>query len=89
MLFRSIGLRGGIRQTPDGPRPAFAIFEGGCPIQGKEVLADMGKAILAEEIPEFLAELGKMVERSGAKGYEEWAAEHHGELEELIGRYTG
>ncbi len=85
----SIGLRGGIRQTPDGPRPAFAIFEGGCPIQGKEVLADMGKAILAEEIPEFLAELGKMVEGSGAKGYEEWAAGHHGELEELIGRYTG
>lgn len=85
----SIGFRGGIRQTPEGPKPAFALFEGGCPLQGKEVLADMGKAILADQIPEFLAELGRLVESSGMKGYEEWVAEHHGELTGLIEKYTG
>ena len=83
-----IGFRGGIRQTPEGPKPAFAIFTGGCPIQGSEVLADMGKSILAEDIPEFLAELGKMVEKEGM-WYEEWAEKYPEKLAELIERYAG
>lgn len=83
-----IGFRGGIRQTPEGPKPAFAIFTGGCPIQGSEVLAYMGKSILAEDIPEFLAELGKMVEKEGM-WYEEWAEKYPEKLAELIERYAG
>ena len=83
-----IGFRGGIRQTPEGPRPAFAIFTGGCPVQGKEVLGDMGKSILAEDIPEFLAELGRMVEKEGML-YEEWAEKYPEKLEEIIERYAG
>ena len=82
-----VGFRGGIRQTPDGPRPAFAIFTGGCPVQGKEVLADMGKSILAEDIPEFLAELGRMVEKEGML-YEEWAERYPEKLEKIIEKYT-
>lgn len=84
----SIGLRGGIRQTPEGPKPAFAIFTGGCPVRGKEVIADMGKSILAEDIPEFLVELGRMVERNGMV-YEEWVKEYPEKLEEVIGKYGG
>ena len=83
-----IGFRGGIRQTPEGPRPAFAIFTGGCPIQGREVLADMGKLILAEDIPEFLTELGRMVEEEGML-YEEWTEKYPEKLNELIERYAG
>lgn len=83
----SIGLRGGIRQTPKGPKSAFAIFTGGCPIQGREVLADMGKMILAEDIPEFLVELGRMVEKEGMV-YEEWIKKYPEKLGEVILRYS-
>jgi len=83
----SIGFRGGIKQTSKGPRPAFAVFVGGCPVQGKETLADMGKAVLADDIPEFLVELGRMVEKEGLT-YEEWVKGRFGELVKLIGKYT-
>lgn len=83
----AIGFRGGIKQTPDGPKPAFAIFEGGCPLQGKEVLADMGKSILAEEIPQFLVELGKTVAAENTT-YDNWVKLHHDKLIELIEKYT-
>lgn len=83
----AIGFRGGIRQTPDGPKPAFAVFEGGCSLQGQEVLADMGKAILADEIPAFLIELGKTVSCESTT-YEEWVKTHHEELSSLIAKYT-
>lgn len=81
-----IGFRGGIRRTPEGLRPAFAIFTGGCPIQGREVLGDMGKSILADDIPEFLVELGRMVEKEGML-YEEWADKYPEKLKEIIARY--
>lgn len=48
----------------------------------------MGKSILAEDIPEFLAELGKMVEKEGM-WYEEWAEKYPEKLAELIERYAG
>lgn len=83
-----IGFRGGIRQTPEGPKPAFAIFTGGCPVQGREVLADMGKPILASDIPDFLVELGRMVEKEGML-YEEWAEKYPDKLKETVKRYTG
>lgn len=83
----TIGFRGGIRQTPDGPKPAFAIFEGGCPLQGQEILADMGKSIIAEDIPRFLVELGKMVSAENTT-YDKWVKLHHDRLEKLIEKYT-
>lgn len=83
----AIGFRGGIKQTPDGPKPAFAIFEGGCPLQGQEVLADMGKSITVEDIPRFLVELGKMVSAENTT-YDKWVVLHHDQLEELIEKYT-
>ncbi len=83
----ALGFRGGIRQTADGPKPAFAIFEGGCPFQGKENLADTGKPILANDIPQFLVELGQMISADNSS-YEPWIAKHHGKLEALIAKYT-
>ena len=83
----AIGFRGGIKQTPAGPKPAFAIFHGGCAEGGREILADMGKAILAEDIPRFLTELGKQVASENLT-YGQWISGHHGELEELIEKYT-
>ena len=83
----ALGFRGGMKQTPEGPKPAFAIFQGGCARRGKEILADMGKSMLTEDIPRFLTELGKTV-ASQKLTYEEWILEHQGELERLIDKYT-
>ncbi len=83
----TIGFRGGIRQTPEGPKPAFAIFEGGCPLQGREALADTGKPMLADDIPKFLVELGRMVAFENTT-YEQWIKTHQPQLTELIAKYT-
>ena len=48
----------------------------------------MGKLILAEDIPEFLTELGRMVEEEGML-YEEWTEKYPEKLNELIERYAG
>lgn len=82
-----IGFRGAVKQTPDGPKPAFAIFAGGCALQGREALADAGKAITVEEIPLFLVELGKMIASENTT-YDKWIENHPDKLESLIARYT-
>lgn len=84
-----MGFRGAMKQTPDGPKPAFAIFVGGCELQGKEVIADTGinKAIANDDIPKFFVELGKTVTAAGCS-YQEWAAQNPDKLEELIAKYT-
>lgn len=82
-----LGFRGGIKQTPEGPKPAFAVFEGGCPFEGREVLADMGQSILARDIPPFLTELGRMISDDNST-YEKWIPFHHDKLLELIRKYT-
>lgn len=82
-----IGFRGAMKQTPDGPKPAFAIFVGGCAWQGRESLADAGKAITVEEIPLFLVELGKMVSAENTT-YDKWIQGNQGKLDTLIAKYT-
>ena len=84
-----IGFRGAVKQTSEGPKPAFAISVGGNAVQGQEVLAVMNPKdiITVEEIPNFLIELGRMVEASG-KDYDAWVAEHASALKELIAKYT-
>lgn len=83
----TIGFRGAVKQTPDGPKPAFAIFVGGCALQGKEALADTGKSITVEEIPLFLVELGKMIAAENST-YDAWAQKNGEKLEALIEKYT-
>ena len=82
-----IGFRGAVKQTPDGPKPAFAISVGGCALQGQEVIAEVGKAIIVEEIPLFLVELGKMISDEGMT-YQTWIPKHQEKLEQLIEKYT-
>ena len=82
-----IGFRGAVKQTPDGPKPAFAISVGGCALQGQEVIAEIGKAIIVEEIPLFLVELGKMISDEGMT-YQTWIPRHQEKLEQLIEKYT-
>lgn len=83
----AIGFRGGLKQTPDGPKPAFAIFEGGCPLQGSEIISDMGKTIEAAVIPSFLVELGKMISAENTT-YDKWILLHHEKFVELVEKYA-
>lgn len=83
----SIGFRGAVRQTPEGPKPAFAISVGGCALQGQEEIAESGKAIIAEDIPGFMVELGRMIEQDGSV-YQEWIKTNRGKLDQLIEKYT-
>lgn len=82
-----IGFRGAVKQTPDGPKPAFAIFVGGCERQGKEALADMGKSIIVEDIPKFFVELGRRISSENTI-YEKWITNNQKSLDELIEKYT-
>lgn len=83
----SIGFRGAVRQTPDGPKPAVAIFVDGCAEQGKEALAEAGKALIVEDVPRFLVELGRRIAEEHST-YAEWIKMHRDELNELIESYT-
>lgn len=82
-----IGLRGAVKQTPDGPKPAFAIFIGGCDQRGKEVIADTGKSISIEDIPRFFVELGKIVS-SQDMVFEDWIKSNQERFDNLIAKYT-
>lgn len=82
-----IGFRGAVKQTPDGPKPAFAIFSGGCDRQGEETLADTGKAIAVEDIPKFLVELGKIISSEGTT-YEKWIPGNQDKFSSLVEKYT-
>lgn len=83
----SIGFRGGMKQTPNGPVPAFAIFTGGCIRQGHEVIADTGKSIAATDIPSFFVELGRMIAMENTT-YEKWIIQNEDQLLLLINKYA-
>lgn len=83
----AIGFRGAVKQSPEGPKPAVAIFIDGCDRQGREYLSEAGKSMTLEAVPKFLVELGRMIAAEHST-YEEWIKTHHEKLEELIETYT-
>lgn len=84
----TLGFRGAIKQTSDGPKKAFAVFVGGRQQRGREQLSEPGKIIEAEKIPEFLVELGRAVSKENTS-YSSWMKNHKNELEGLIDKYSG
>lgn len=81
-----LGFRGGVKQTPDGPKPAFAIFESGCELQGEEVFGNELGVIAETEIPEFLVELGKEI-ASRNMTYDTFMKKHHDKFLEIVEKY--
>lgn len=81
-----LGFRGGVKQTPDGPKPAFAVFENGCELEGEEAFGEDLGVMLESEIPEFLAELGKEIAAKNMT-YEQFIKEHHHIFMEIVRKY--
>ena len=81
-----LGFRGGVKQTPDGPKPAFAVYENGCEFQGEEAFGEDLGVMLESEIPEFLAELGKAIASCG-QTYEQFIKENHDKFMEIVKKY--
>ncbi|MEY8391790.1 nitrite/sulfite reductase [Lachnospiraceae bacterium 45-W7] len=81
-----LGFRGGVKQTPEGPKPAFAVFEQGCETEGEEAFGEDLGVMLESEIPEFLAELGTEI-AAHHQTYEQFTAEHHNKFIEIVQKY--
>lgn len=83
----AIAFRGGVKQTADGPKPAFAMYVGGCEKKGSEAFGrDMG-IIKETDIPQMLVEIGRAVTAAGMD-YEAWIKEYESELEEIVKKYV-
>ncbi len=86
MIWAALGFRGGTKQTPDGPKPAFAVYEMGCALRGKENFGTELGIMPQSEIPEFLVELGREISKRGME-YQEFVEKEHGEFLKIVGKY--
>lgn len=82
----ALGFRGGVKQTPDGPKPAFAVYENGCDSFGKEAFGtDLG-VMLEAEIPEFFAELGNAI-TAAKTTYDSFVEQHRDAFLGIVKKY--
>ncbi len=82
----ALSFSGRVRQTSEGPKNAFAIYEAGCGALGKEAFAQELGVMLEEEIPFFLIELGRAVSRDHSV-YDVWIQKHHEQFLDLVKKY--
>ncbi|MCM1162592.1 MAG: nitrite/sulfite reductase [Roseburia sp.] len=83
----SMGFHGFVKRVDDKPQPAFNLFVGGNAERKEERFGESLGSMLAEDIPEFLVELGKTIAASDTPVYEVWYERHPEELREIAGRY--
>lgn len=82
----TIGFRGASKSVDGKAQPAFVLYIGGVQTQGKEAFGHEAGTILQDRIPEFLVELGKIVEASG-KSFAEWFAENPDGVDRAAEKY--
>ena len=82
----ALGFRGGKKPTPDGPKDAFAVYENGCALQGKEKMGEELGVMLATDIPEFLVAVGKVVQAEGMD-YETFCETYPDRIKEIANRF--
>lgn len=81
-----IGFRGASKLVDGKAQPAFTLFVGGCEKQGHETLGRELGAILADEIPAFVVELGKAVASSGMD-FTAWRAANPDGIDRIAAPY--
>lgn len=82
----ALGFRGSMKRTEDGPKPAFAFFEGGCDLEGHERLGNELGEMEIHKIPLFLVALGKLISEEGTT-YDQWIINNHDRLVSLAQQY--
>lgn len=82
-----LGFRGGVCQTPEGPRPAYALYAGGCELPGQEQFGEELGVLPEACMPDFLVELGTAIAADHST-YERWIAENREHFLELIRKYS-
>lgn len=83
----ALGFRGAVKQTPEGPKATYAVFEGGCDRLGEEAFGGDLCVMTEENIPKFLVELGQKIQAAGMT-YDGWVLEHREELIKLAEQYS-
>ncbi len=83
----AIGMRGGKKPTPEGPKNAFAIYENGSPVFGHERFGEDLANMLEENIPEFLVSLGRAVEAEGMT-YEQFREAYPQRVREIAAQFA-
>ena len=82
----ALGFRGGKKQTPEGPKFAFAVYEDGCEEERKETFgSDLG-VMVVDDIPEFLVDIGRRVSELGLT-YKQFRAQYPQELSQIAEKY--
>ncbi len=84
----SIGFRGAVKQTKDGPKAAFALFTGGCAELGKEKFGEELCVMTEENIPKFLIELGHSIANDG-ETFENWIQKNQEKFLKIAETYAG
>lgn len=83
----TLGFVGQAKKIDGVLHPAFRLFTGGCDLEAEEALGEAGIVMLAEQIPEFLAELGQTV-RSEADSFAVWYPAHADSFTALTKKYA-
>lgn len=81
-----IGFHGGVKIIDKAPIPAFTLHLGGSQEEGEARFGEAAGTILQKDIPAFLIELGKTVEKAG-QVFESWYPEHMDELKGIAKAY--
>ena len=82
----AIAFRGGVKQTPEGPKPAFAMYAGGCETQGHESFGRELGIVAADGIPKLLVELGRTIAVENTT-YDQWIKTNIRTLEAIAAKY--
>lgn len=82
----ALSFRGAGKKTEEGLIPAFAVFAGGCELQGKEQFASDVGVMFTTDIPKFLIELGQAISDAGST-YEKWIDGHQDEFKAIAAKY--
>ena len=79
-------IRGGMKQVNGAAQPSFNLYVNGCDIKGEEAFGQDFGAMLAENIPAFLVELGLSVQAEESS-FAAWYPAHGEEFRRLAEKY--
>ena len=75
-----------MKQTQDGPKPAFAVYDNGCEQMSSERMGEELGIMTVDDIPKFFVELGKAVAAAGMT-YEAFYAHYADKVRAIAAQY--